>query len=429
MDIRIVETMPMSGILSDPFYKLDGTQESVSLDWTYLNKSFDLIDRNIDYSRLPINTSDMVKKAFLTYNGISCQTGDVLETVVMESGNEININYDPQYANSNEWLYQPSNFRVPKELQSGPSNDLLEWGYPYSQGITLKKVFLNSMSNILPPLYTAYYRQPTMTTFEISNVVGTNVYTDGWYSSYILAIKKWSSYPCDPGSPLTFQKGIIMYSMGIDGNFNFYVNTTGSVLPLNTSFTTINVGLSVINLDNASPGIDTLNWSLPSFQDWKDLMKNNYVNTFAGAGGSNINNSFTGTLAPNLLSGYSATLNQSISSANNVGPSGNLSPVSIVTAMTPVFYIECNHLATPDLNYAILYELKKLCGCCKENKFNMSHIELWVKLRGKREAAFIYFNEESFKASQEIIEGSRTYCHCCLGDDNDCNFKYNTRCL
>lgn len=423
MDIRIVETLPMSGALADPFYKLDGTKESVSLDWSYVNNSFDLIDRNIDYSRLPMQlNSQLVKKVFLTYNSISCQTKEIIETVVLESQNVSEINQSPGYNNSNEWLYQPSNFRLPAELQSGLSNDLLTWPYPWNEGVTLTKTFLNSQSNTVQPLYTAYYRRPTMTSFELANVDGGKVCVDGWYTSYVIAVKKHSALNANPLIVTSTPTNIIVLN---DSDNAFYKNITGTCLPANTTFVTLPSGI----VEDASlPQHDTVNWtSVLVFQDWLDFLKSNYYNTF-GAGGMNQNNNFTGTLAPNIMSGYSATLNQSSTSAANIGLIGNPSPSNIVTSNDQCFYIESNHLATPELNAAILLELKKLCGCCHENKFNFSHLEDWVKLTGKRQSSVIAFREDSFKEAQSIIMSCRPLCGVSLRDNNDCNFKYNKSC-
>jgi hypothetical protein len=420
MDIRTVETLPMSGVLSDPFYKLDGTKESVSLDWSYVNNSFDLIDRNIDYSRLPLAPDTFAKKVFLTYNGISCQTKELLETVVMESSSAASLTFLPGYRNSNEWAYQPANFRVPAEVENGSSVDLLSWPYPYNEGVTLIKTFLNNESNVVLPLYTAYYRRPTMSVFELANVEGSKVFTDGWYTSYVIIVKTAEANSADPTQPLSCAEGLIVF----DTDEQFYVNITGTCLPPGVTFTP---GPGPI-YDLALPRLDPINWSpVISFAQWQTFLKSNYVNSFGGAGGANYNNEFTGTLAPNILSGYSATLNQSTNSGNSVGLVGNPSPANTVTGLDPVFYVESNHLATPMLNLAILCELKKLCGCCKEDKFGMSHIEMWVKLRGKREAAFIYFNEESFKAAQEMIISSRSNCHISLTGET-CDFNFGTQC-
>ena len=422
MDIRIVETLPMSGALSDAFYKLDSTKEGVSLDWSYVNNSFDLIDRNIDYSKLPVPlatfdangdilTQGLVKKAFLTYNSISCQTKEIIETVVMESSNEVSPTQDPGYCNSNEWVYQPANFRLPAELQNGLSNDLLTWPYPWNEGITLVKTFLNNQSNTVQPLYTAYYRAPAMTSFELANVEGSKVHTDGWYSSYIIAVKTYSFVNPDPTLPLTCPSGIILYN---DTDGSFYINSTGTCLPID------------VLLNTHLPQNDVINWAVPTFQQWMDFLKSNYYNTFS-AGGMNQNNNFSGTLAPNIASGYTATLNQNTGTAQNIGLVGNPSPSTIVTAQDECFYTECNHLATPELNAAILLELKQLCGCCSDNKFGMSHIETWVKLRSKREAAFIYFNEDNFKESQAIIVSSRPHCAVNLSNKS-CNIKFGGSC-
>jgi hypothetical protein len=448
MDIRIVETLPTSGILADPFYKLDGTKESVTLDWSYVNNSFDLIDRNIDYSRLPVRlaafnsngnvtTPGLVKKTFLTYNGISTETGEILETVVAESANTADPNNLPGYINSNEWLYQPANFRVPAELQSSSSNDLLVWPYPFNEGVTLIKTFLNSQSNTVQPLYTAYYRRPTLTSFQLANVEGAKVFTDGWYSSYVIAVKTYSLINPIPTNPLTCSNGLILYN---DTDKKFYVNITGACLPVN--LTTL----------SHLPNNDIVNWKAsPSFQDWVTFLKNNYHNTFA-AGGQNQNNNFNGTLSPNITSGYTTTLNTNSSTFINTStarrPGGiveetitspiipvdsslnntDTSPSNIVTANDNVFYVECNHLATPELNAAIILELKKLCGCCHTDKFNMSHIENWIKLTGKRASAFIYFNEENYKEAESILISARPHCSIDLYNQDNCNFKYNSKC-
>lgn len=410
MDIRIVETLPMSGVLSDPFYRVDGSREAVSLDWSYVNNSFDLIDRNIDYSKLPF--ADLVKKTFLTYNSISCQTKEIIETVVMESGNASDPNNLPGYNNSNEWVYQPANFRLPAELQSGLSNDLLTWPYPWNEGVTLTKTFLNSESNTVQPLYTAFYRKPTMTSFELANVDGGKVYTDGWYTSYIIAVKTYVMTEPDPTVPLSCSNGLILFN---ENDNLFYINITGTCLPIDT--------LLLTHL----PENDIVNWSpSPSFQQWMDFLKSNYASIY-GAGGMNQNNNFGGTLSPNITSGYTSTLNQNSGSVAGIGLVGNPSPSNSVSPMDPVYYIECNHLATPELNAAILLELKQLCGCCHENKFGMSHIETWVKLTSKRSSAFIYFNEENFKESQAIIVSARAHCTLSIYDQG-CNFKYNSKC-
>jgi hypothetical protein len=433
MDVRIVETLPMSGALSDPFYKLDGTKEGISLDWSYVNNSFDLIDRNIDYSKLPVQlatfdvngnlvTDGLVKKAFLTYNSISCQTKEIIETVVMESANEASPIQAPGYCNSNEWVYQPENFRLSAELQNGLSNDLLTWPYPWTEGVTLVKTFLNSQSNTVQPLYTAYYRRPTMTTFELANVEGAKVHTDGWYSSYIVAVKTYLTASPDPNIPLSCSAGMILYY-----NNAFYVNLTGTCIELGSLF--ITDPLDPMNtVDAALPEYDTINWSgVPTFQQWMDFLKSNYYDTFS-AGGMNQNNFFNGTLSQNINNGYSATLNQSTSSASsNVGLIGDESPSSIVTAMDRCYYSECNHLATPELNAAILLELKQLCGCCADNKFGMSHVETWIKLQSKRNAAYIYFEEDNFKEAQAIIISSRPHCTVNLSNKS-CNIKFGSSC-
>lgn len=417
MKINTVETLPSSGALTDPFYKFDGSKESITLDWSYVNNSFAVVDRNIDYSKLPFQMGNgLVKKVFLTYNSISCQTKEVIETVVMESSNTADPTgeFNPNYNNSNEWTYQPANFRVPADLYGAPSNDLLSWPYPFTEGITLIKQFLNSQGNLNPPLYTAYYRRPTMTFYEIANVEGSKVFTDGWYTSYVIAAKTYDLMQPNPNTPNSSPAGIIIFNNTDD---KFYINLTGTCL-----------AIDLINFTHL-PQFDTTNWQAdPSFSQWMTFLKNNYSNSF-NAGGQNQNNPYNGTLAPNLLNGgYNTQIYNSTNTFNNTGVNGVDSPANTVTPLNQVFYSECNHLATPELNAVILKELKRLCGCCHEDKFNMSHIETWIKLRGKQEAAFTFFNEENFKSAQEVIISSRAKCHSLLYDSDNCNFNYTRKC-
>lgn len=420
MDIRIVESLPMSGALADPGYKIDGDKESITLDFSYEDSSFDIIDRNINYSLLPykVGTGGLVKKVFLTYNGISCQTKQVIETVVMESADTADADQNPGYNNSNEWLYLPANFRLPSELQSGASNDLLEWTYPYNEGVTLVKRFLNSESNIDEVLYTAYYRQPTMTFYETANVEGGKVYTDGWYTSYVIAVKTFALLNPDPNIPLSCPVGIIIYN---ETDEKFYKNITGECL-----------AVDLVNFTHRPENDDT-NWvPSPTFADWMELLRNNIssraTNTVGGFGNNN-NNPINTTGPSNTATNRFTLSSESVDLTDNsllINISENPTPVGITLPTDPVYYIETNHLATPELNFAIRNKILEICGCCDDPKFGMPHIESWVRLAQKRLGAFIYFADENFKEAQCVIASSRPHCTQCLYHSKDCNFKYKS---
>lgn len=381
MDIRIVESLPTSGTLADSRFRIDPIKENVSLEFSYGDNSLTLMDYNLNYGLLPYQLGNgLVKKCFLTYNGVSNQTNEILETVLMESGNTQDPDQAPGFINSNEWIYYPANFNVPAALENGASVDLLEWGYPYTEGVTLIKQFLNSEGHLNPPLYTAYYRQPTMTNFELANVEGGKVYIDGWYSSYMIAVKTYNLV--DPTTYGIAQNQIIFN----ETDELFYINTTGDVL--------------AFDIDGAHlPENDTVNWTAsPTFEQWMNLLREN----------------IGGNVIINTNNGGNPLVNNNVA-VNNIVPSGvQRFGNRRVVPQDPVFYIESQHLATPILNKAILTELKRNCSCCHLPQFNMTHMEDWVRLTQKRLGAFINFNEENFKDAQCIIQSTRTKCNECL---------------
>jgi len=452
MDIRVVETLKRSGVLSDSRFSLDGTKELVSLDWSYKNNTFSVIDRNINYALLPFTIeSQLVKKVFLTYNGISDQNQEILETVVMESANTADADYYPGYNNSNEWIYTPANFKIPVDPTGLNSNDLLVWPYPYSDGVTLIKQFLNAESNVYNPLYTAYYRRPTMTFYEMANVENNKVYTDGWYTSYVIAAKTYASAVASPGGIalndivfypannkfyvnitgiyITSTEYTFSYDTELNGPFQVNENITmtsptatgkltaltdngttgtmrirlltGTVPTDNTVITGVTSGATCLvnGTVTAAPYLpvdDTTNWRPdPSFIDWQTLMLSNY---------------------------------------QDITPSMDIENPEIQQEVSPsnkLYYIESNHMATPELNRAVLNMLKKICSVCDKKEFGMSHIEDWIKLCQKRTGAFVYFNQESFKECQRILASSRSHCDLALYGKNcnfNYNFPYNTKC-
>lgn len=355
MDIRVVETMPTSGVMTDSQFRIDPSIEVVSLDYDETDGSLTLVDYNLNYSLLPWQLgTDLVKKTFLTYNGYNCETAKLYETVVMESGSgaEPTGAQLPGFNDSNEWNYTPRYISYDTGLQAMTDpNDWSTYPYDVSQGYTVIKEFLTAQANLSPdiPMYTAFVRQPQLTSFAPSNVSGNKVWTDGWYTSYTIACKKWALV--DPVTNGASQGQILYY----EPQEKFYVNLTGVG------------GTLVVDPNNPLLFIpDTVNWrDTPTFTEWTDLMRQN-------------------------LGSAPAIVDQ------------------------PIFFVENQHLVTADLNRAILSELKGMCRLCTEPTFGISQIDDHIKLTTKRLAAWYTFNQELFHDAQKIIEGTRELCYMCL---------------
>jgi len=358
MDIRVVESVATSGAMKDPVFRVDSGIENVSLVWSQEDRALTLVDYNLDYNFLPhkfaytLNGSGIVKKTFLTYNGKNCETGQMLETVLIESNSELDANYIPGYANSNEWKYTPADFNYNPEFKEFTNiADYANQPYDYSQGFTVVKQFLTSGGNITPGSqspYTAFYRVPTLTSFLPSNVENNRIYTDGWYTSYVIACRTWSSYNFTTTNLPS--KGDIVYH-----NNKFYKNVTG-------------LGVSLVQ-DPKVPTTtvwlipDPAHWSAEvSFADWLEFIKH-----------------------------YDSVL-----------------------ASNKCYYIETQHLVTAELNEAILSELKCQCSCCDNPDFDTSKILAYMKLMQKRLGAYVLFNEEIFHEAQCVVESSRQICSICL---------------
>lgn len=210
MDIRVVESIPTSGGLADPSFRITNTVENVSLSWDEQTGELSVVDSNMNYNLLPWQLYDnAVKKVFLTYNGKAYESSDILETVLVESKNEGDVNQIPGYFNSNSWAYKPSTFHYPTEiLEMTNISDYATLPYDYREGFTVVKQFLTAQANVTPgtPAYTAFYRAPTLTNFIPANVEGNKIYTDGWYTSYVCVVKRWST--ADPINTNTVATGI-----------------------------------------------------------------------------------------------------------------------------------------------------------------------------------------------------------------------------
>ena len=205
---------------------------------------------------------DLVKKVFLTYNGKDPKSGKILETVVSESSGEDDVNQLAGYNNSNEWHYTPREFTYPTEILSltNPA-DYSNKPYDYRAGFTVVKTFLTAQANasIGDPAYTAFYRAPTQSSFVPANVQYNKIYTDGWYTSYVCAVRTWASV--DPVINGASTGDIVYYA----DQKKFYMNLTG-------------VGGTLV-VDPTNPLLfipDTTNWSEdPTFDHWQTLMRNN----------------------------------------------------------------------------------------------------------------------------------------------------------
>lgn len=350
MDIRVVESIMTSGALADPTFRVDSSIENVSLDWNEADGKLSVVDYNMNYNILPWQLyGQLVKKVFLTYNGMDCPRRQLVETVVMESNNAGDINQIPGYNNSNQWEYQPSTFTYPSEiLNFTDPQDFIDQPYQQGPGFTVVKTFLTSQANVSPNLgsYTAFYHAPTYTNFVLPNVLNKKIYTDGWYTSYVCAVRTWSSV--DPVMNGSSAGNIVFY----EPNNKFYINLTGQ-------------GGSLVTTTGAViPTPDTVNWRVdPTFAEWQTLMRNN---------------------------------------------------VGVADVNDPIYFIETQHLVTVDLNKAIFTELKKICNCCSDPKFDTSHMETYQKLYGKRLGAWIQFNQELFHLASCIVIGARPLCYACL---------------
>jgi hypothetical protein len=351
MDIRVVESMATSGGLADATYRQDGDIENISLDWDNDNKKLAVVDYNMNYSLLPWQLyTDCVKKVFLTYNGKSCGSGVLIETVVMESNDDDDINQLPDYNNSNQWEYTPSEFNYPSELlEMTDLSDYVNMPYDYREGFTVVKQFLTAQANLAPgtPAYTAFYRAPHLTSFIPANVEGNRIYTDGWYTSYVCLVKTWTA--ANPPANGASTGDIVYY----EGQEKFYINLNG------------NGGTLIEDPDDSSLMIpDPAEWKEdPTFDEWQTLMRNNLGDT---------------------------------------------------SVDDPIYFIETQHLVTVELNSAILCELKKQCGCCESPQFNLSQLATYIKLMQKRLGAWVQFNEELFHEAACVLESSRSLCNMCL---------------
>jgi len=258
MDIRVVESVATSGCMVDPLYRIDGDIENISLAWDEPNQNLSIVDYNIDYMSLPFQIgTDMVKKTFLTYNGRTC-AGQMLETVLIQSKNDADANHIPGYNNSNEWPYNPSTYKFPTEILSLTNTaDYSMMPYDYSQGFTVVKQFLTAQANLAPgtPAYTAFYNAPHLTTFLPANVDCGRIYVDGWYTSYVIAVKTWAVL--DPLNNGITAGDIFFYPL----NNTFYINTTGQAGSLTLDPTT---NIMIPDIINYRPD--------PTFSEWQALM-------------------------------------------------------------------------------------------------------------------------------------------------------------
>ena len=363
MDIRVVETMATSGGLMDPTFRADSAIENISLDWNETDGKLSVVDYNMNYNILPWQIyGDLVKKVFLTYNGKNCEKQQLIETVVLESIDESDTNQIPGYNNSNEWSYTPSTFKYPSEILS--LTDITQFAnspYDWSQGYTVVKQFLTTGGNWSP--YSNNNGNPAYTAYyrapQLTSFLPANVEGQKLYTD-----GWYTSYVClvrtwSSADPIAngADAGDIFY---YEPTKTFFMNLTGSGGSLVIPSTT---GATIAEPDN-------INWKKdPDFADWKTLMR------------------------------------------NNLGPT-----------MTddPIYFIESQHLVTVDLNKSILSELKKNCCGCTTPEYNLSHIEMYIKLIEKRLGGWVQFNSGLFHEAAEIIISARPMCNLCLYHNGEC---------
>jgi hypothetical protein len=383
MDVRIIETVATSGGLNDAGFRVDGSVENISLDWDHANQRLSVVDYNMNYSILPIQLyNEGVKKVFLTYNGKSCDTGQFLETVVMESSDEDDVNQIPCYNNSNEWWYSPAEFTYPDEVRqlTNPA-DYATKPYDYREGFTVVKQFLTSQANLClseQVEYTAFYRAPTLTSFIPANVEANRIYKDGWYTSYACVVRALETVtttvgtvttttlvtPTNSGGTLGVDTGDIFYYAPTK---SFYINLTGAIGTL-----------ELYNTTSTLVHPDSTNWMInPTFDMWQTLMR------------------------------------------NNIGPA---------MADDPIYFAESQHLVTCDMNMAIRNEVKNICGCCDSTTFGVSRVMNYQKLMQKRLGAWVNFNEGLFHEAACILQNSRKLCYQCLYHGGECLTKPSASC-
>jgi len=356
MDIRTVETVSTSGGLKDPVYRVTPGVETTSLTWDADAGNLSLVDHNLNYSILPGQLgTDIVKKTFLTYNGKSCPTGKLLETVIIESGNGPDINQIPGFNNSNEWIYNPSTYTMPNGIQDFTDIDQYQTAdYIHSHGYTIVKNYLSVGSMLTPgtSTYTAFHHAPHYFAVTPANLVGSKIYTDGWYTSYVCAVKTWlyTNPPVNGAS-----KGDIVYWPAKE---EFYINITGVG-------GTIQVPTSGPDL---TPRPDDTNWKAsPSFDEWQDLMKTNLGQAMVD---------------------------------------------------DPIWFIESQHLVTIGINKAIRSELLKDCNECESGAFRQSKISMYIKLMQKRLGAWTQFNSGMFHDASNILISARDVCDLVMKECN-----------
>ena len=234
--------------------------ESISLDYDEESGDLTVLDVNLNWYNLPYQVgTELKKKVFLTYNGYNCETSLLTETVVLESGDGADLGQLPGYNNSNEWIYSPADFRLPTTLLTMTNpNDWSTYPYDVRHGFTIEKTFLTALGTAITTdaTYTAFHTYPNMTQYQPSNVEGNKVYTDGWYTSYVIGCKTWASSAPDING--AGQGEIIFY----EPNETYYINITGTG------------GFITTDPVDGSTYPDIVNWRpSPSFAEWMDLMR------------------------------------------------------------------------------------------------------------------------------------------------------------
>jgi len=256
MDIRSTQSLSTNGLYLNRQYFNDPALEGVSLYWDAESETLQLTDINIKYN---VNLyQNFYKKAILTYNGFDKTSNLLLETKVYESNNSAPATTTDDSAKANFWNYKPKEFTYETEYLT--SINPLEYAtqpYDYTNGFVVLKQFLTNESNYtMQAEYKALYRSPTLPVFTPTNVSGTTVYTDGWYTSY-LVLTPSIAYTRSLYNNNDIPTGTIVYDPTSEA---FYINISGT-----------DTGAEI--------STDTENWSESiSLEQWKDFLRNNIDN-------------------------------------------------------------------------------------------------------------------------------------------------------
>lgn len=182
--IQVVESKNTSGVLVGANYNVNTANPTIAMRHEKDDNGRDsliLNDDNINYTPLPVSIGTTAEKVLLlTYNGRDNNTNNLVETqVLLEQGN-------------GPWIYRPSQFGPQLTAFDGNTYSPFDTPIHYDEfrGLTLTKEFLTSEANI-SDFYSIRISAPTLTYYPPVNVYENRVMLDGWYTSYIVVVRKY----------------------------------------------------------------------------------------------------------------------------------------------------------------------------------------------------------------------------------------------